>query len=237
MKTVTEFSAFELRRAHGIKMNLIRERQKAFEEAKTAAAGTVAAETTPTIPSAEAPASEPASDAKPVSKEDAEAERRARVQARRDQIRALESAVQEALTQALTTEMKLEGERLNHFLNALQVVDPRRARDLRRVVVMTLDEKERLPLDTKKIGEHFYKGEYLAPLDQPRGRGRFRGRNERGGGRKGRGGRGRGRDGERTAGGRRDGRGDGRVQGGDGRGPRGEGRGPRQDRGQRPGTP
>lgn len=107
--------------------------------------------------------------------------------------KAMEEKIRPLLETKITEEFKLEGERLGYFINSLSVIFGKRIADLRRVVVFTVeDEKEKVSEHARKVGDHFFLAEYMAPLvdkSKRRGKGKF-GKGGRGKGRgKGKGGR------------------------------------------------
>ena len=108
----------------------------------------------------------------------------------------------EELPAAMGEALKLEGEKLNLLISALEVIE-KKPRDLKRVVVWSLQEGETPPRGTEQKGEHHFGIEYFPPMPgQERGKhAKGRGDRDRKGGRKGRdkGGRGPRRDG-RTSG-------------------------------------
>jgi hypothetical protein len=116
----------------------------------------------------------------------------------------------EELPAAMGEALKLEGDKLNHVLNAIEVVGTK-TNDLKRVVVYTLLENEKAPSGVQQKGEQYFGIEYFPPLpgSQPKGA-----RGPRDGG-KGDGKRGDRKDGKKGRGGKGDGRGGDR-----GRGPR-----------------
>lgn len=151
----------------------------------------------------------------------------------REELKKAEELTREEFGKQVTEKLKLEGEKLQHCIHALQAVDPRRARDLKRVVVFSAEEGEKIPHDARKVGEHYYMAEYLPPLNPPKERGRFSDRGHRPGRDGKRGGR-RGRGGKP---GRGDGRGGGKGRPGAGPGGEGSsGRGRRDFRGGKPGA-
>lgn len=133
----------------------------------------------------------------------------------------------EELPAAMGEALKLEGDKLTRMMGALEAVGSKWG-DLKRVVVIGLNEGEKAPNGAQMIGEAYFMAEYYPPIAKaaPTRGGRDGGREGRGGrgGRDGgkrdgkRGGRG-GRDGERSGGGRGPGRGDGERSAG-GRPPR-----------------
>lgn len=132
----------------------------------------------------------------------------------------------EELPAAMGEALKLEGDKLNFLMNAIEAAGEKYD-NMKRVVVSSLNEGEKAPSGAKQMGEQYYAVEFYpsmrsAPQDA--------GRDERGG-RGGRGGRGDKRGGGKP--GERGGRGPGGGGGpGGDRGARGP-RGPRQD-GQQP---
>ncbi|HAR44493.1 MAG TPA: hypothetical protein DCS07_17990 [Bdellovibrionales bacterium] len=121
----------------------------------------------------------------------------------------------EELPQALGEALKIEGDKLNFLINALDL-PMQKTSDLKRVIVMALGEGEQVPSNAAQKGEQVYVAEYYAPLHgatppQKAGHGD---RDSRGG-RGGRGGPGRGKNDRRD-----------QKGGGQGRGPRKDGAGP-----------
>lgn len=124
----------------------------------------------------------------------------------------------EELPAAMGEALKLEGDRLTRMLAAIETVDGRPG-DLKRVLVMQLNEGEKAPEGAVQKGDLWYVPENLAPITKGLPV------EMRGGGRDDRGGRG-GRDGRRGGpGGGRGGPGGGRGR--DDRGGRGPGSGPK----------
>lgn len=110
----------------------------------------------------------------------------------------------EECAQAIGEELKMEGDKLKMFMNALEIVKTR-GQGLKRIVVMTVGEGEKTPAGAEKKDDHFYLAEFFPlPPEQQNGRRRRGGRGDgrRDGGRKG----------GRKGGGRRDGRRDGQSQ-------------------------
>jgi len=100
----------------------------------------------------------------------------------------------EELPQAMGEALKMEGDKLNFLLNALDLT-LQKTNDLKRVVVMTLNEGETAPSNAQKKGDHYYFVEFYPPLPgahPPRGR-QGQGDRDQRGGRGGPGGRGKGR--------------------------------------------
>jgi len=152
----------------------------------------------------------------------------------------------EELPAAMGEALKIEGDKLTHLLNLLDIVGDRMD-DLKRGLALAKSKDDEKVSDSiKTVGEHFYSIEYFPPVPKKLANGRIdHGRGERGGrggrddkrggkggrDKKGRGGGGRrdgrpGRDGERSAGGAPGG--DGNKEG------RGGFRGPRKPRAPRP---
>ncbi len=72
------------------------------------------------------------------------------------------------LERALAEKAKLEGDKLKTAIFALEVVDPRRIEDLRRVVVYQKDkENEKIPPNCIAKEDQFYLAEYLPSLKKP----------------------------------------------------------------------
>ena len=69
----------------------------------------------------------------------------------------------EELPAALGEALKLEGDKLNFIVNALEAVGPR-LDDLKRVIVSSLAEGESAPSNSKKMGEHVYTIENYGPI-------------------------------------------------------------------------
>jgi len=90
----------------------------------------------------------------------------------------------EELPPAMGEALKLEGDKLNFMMNALEVVGDR-SDDLKRVIVFTLVEGEKAPTHAKQMGEHYYLVEYYPSLHAKKPRADSR--DERGGGRDGKG--------------------------------------------------
>jgi len=147
----------------------------------------------------------------------------------------LEQAKKETLNAYLAEKFKLEGEKLDLFLKALEVAGakPRELENLKRVVVYTIAEGEKVPGNVVQRESHAFGAEYLAslrPQKQDRresgskhAKGKGKGRGKRRGDLKGK--RPDGGDERRGAGAR-----DGEGGGGGGRGPRRDGNnGPRRD--------
>ncbi len=102
----------------------------------------------------------------------------------------------EEVQTALGTTYKLEGDRLKHFVNAIDVAS-NNADGLKRVIVMSLAEGENPPAKALKVEEAYYVPDIFVPLapkapPQKGGRG---GRGGKGGGKGGKG-RGEGREGK-----------------------------------------
>jgi hypothetical protein len=158
----------------------------------------------------------------------------------------------EELPAALGEALKLEGDKLNNIIAALEFVEAdakSKSLDLKRVIVSTLAEKETTPKSTLQKGDFYFTIEYFSPLPgqekkQPRGRDGDRpgGRDGKRGDRKGKGKGSRGQDGGGRDGAREDGRNAGRGPGRDAQAPR-EGapmqgpRPPREPRAPRPPRP
>jgi len=73
----------------------------------------------------------------------------------------------EELKAALSEGLKLEGEKLDHVLNAVKAIDRKREEDLKRIVVCSLDEGEKQPEGSRLFGTHVYTAEYLPSLRPP----------------------------------------------------------------------
>ena len=194
MKTITEFSGFDLRRGLLLKTEVHPKtepagggkiRPKGSVEPKPEPAAPVpapsseevaaapqpeAAENTDTVdaaaPAEDAPSVPPAEEAAPASPED-------------------------RFKASVAEKLKFEGEKLDHFINALDVVDVRRKEDIRRVVVWALAEGEKPTGQGVQKDLFFYVSDYMASLNRPKERGgkdKDRGRGPRDGkkGKKGR---------------------------------------------------
>lgn len=98
----------------------------------------------------------------------------------------------EEIQASLGETFKLEGDRLKHFFNSLDVADQNQG--LRRIVVVTLAEGEKAPPKAVLVDGHHYVPDFIV-LAQPQQPGRDdrggKGRQSRGGGRGGGGFRGR----------------------------------------------
>ncbi|MCM2276870.1 MAG: hypothetical protein NDJ89_02190 [Oligoflexia bacterium] len=128
----------------------------------------------------------------------------------------------EELPQALGEALKLEGDKLAYLFSALELVGPK-LNDLKRVVVLSLNEGEKAPSKALQKEDKYFVAEYFPPMPGkgPAGRpahgGKGKGDKPRGKGKR----RGGGRDGEKRGSGR------GERRDGDKRsGERGERRGP-----------
>lgn len=79
----------------------------------------------------------------------------------------------EELPGAMGEALKLEGDKLTILLNAIEVVE-KKADDLKRVVVWSLQEGEKAPRGTEQKGEHYFAIEFFPPLpgQGPRKQGR-----------------------------------------------------------------
>jgi hypothetical protein len=106
----------------------------------------------------------------------------------------------EEMPQALGEALKLEGDKLNFLINAVDLVGDKQT-DLKRVVVYALNEGETAPKGVQQKGEHYYMVEYYPSLNPPKAKGRGDQHEGRGGKRGGRGGRG-DKDKKRGGGGR-----------------------------------
>lgn len=107
----------------------------------------------------------------------------------------------EELPAALGEALKLEGDRLNHMIGALETAGEK-LDDLKRVLVVALNEGEKAPSGAQQKGEQWFVAEYYAPLhrkgaEQAQDRGGKRG--DKRGDRRGKKG---GRGGDRDRGGR-----------------------------------
>jgi len=69
----------------------------------------------------------------------------------------------EELPQALGEALKIEGDKLNFLINALDL-PMQKTSDLKRVIVMALGEGEQVPSNAAQKGEQVYVAEYYAPL-------------------------------------------------------------------------
>ncbi len=68
----------------------------------------------------------------------------------------------EEIEASLGETFKLEGDKLKHFVNAINVYNDN-SKDLKRVFVATLAEGENIPAKSVKVEEHHYIPEFLAP--------------------------------------------------------------------------
>jgi hypothetical protein len=146
----------------------------------------------------------------------------------------LEQAKKETLNAYLTEKFKLEGEKLELFLKALEVVGakPRELENLKRVVVYTIAEGEKVPGNVVQRESHAFGAEYLASLRPQKQDRRESGSKHAKGKGKGRGKRRGDLKGKRPDGG--DERRGAAVRDGEGGG---GGRGPRRDANGQPGAP
>jgi hypothetical protein len=98
-----------------------------------------------------------------------------------------EGKTPEEIQTSLGETFKYEGDKLKHFINALDLAG-QNATNLKRVLVLSFAEGENTPAKAVKVDEHHYLAEfasdakYVAPAKEERGRG------GKGGGGKGRGG-------------------------------------------------
>ena len=100
----------------------------------------------------------------------------------------------EELPAAMGEALKLEGEKISHLVSALGLLNGKKTQDLKRVVVLKLNEGEKAPSGAQLIGENYFNVEFYPSLQPARGD-----REERGarGGRDGKGkGKGKGRGGK-----------------------------------------
>ncbi len=135
----------------------------------------------------------------------------------------------EELPAAMGEALKIEGDKLTHLMNLLELVGDR-TDDLKRGLALAKSKDDEKVSDSiKTVGEHFYSIEYFPPVPKKLANGRIDHGSQ--GGRGGRGGRDDkrgGKGGRDKKGGRGGGRRDGRGPGGGERGagaPRGEGGG------------
>lgn len=109
-----------------------------------------------------------------------------------------EGKTPEEVQTALGTTYKMEGDRLKHFVHAIEVASNNNADGLKRVLVMSLAEGENPPAKALKVEEAYYVPDIFVPMapkapPQKGGRG---GRGGKGGGKGGKGGRSEGREGK-----------------------------------------
>jgi hypothetical protein len=78
----------------------------------------------------------------------------------------LATAHREALAAYLTEKFKLEGERMDLFVQALELVSakPKELENLKRVVIYTVSEGEKVPSQVRVSGAHGLAAEYLPPV-------------------------------------------------------------------------
>lgn len=79
----------------------------------------------------------------------------------------------EEVQTSLGETFKLEGDRLKHFMNAIDIAG-QNSENLKRVIVVSLNEGENAPAKAIKVEEHHYVPEFLvtaaaAPAASPRG--------------------------------------------------------------------
>lgn len=74
----------------------------------------------------------------------------------------------EEIPQALGEALKLSGERLDFMMSTLEIVGTQ-LNDLKRVVVFSINEKEKQPAKSVQKGDHFFLAEYYPPLAQKKG--------------------------------------------------------------------
>lgn len=102
----------------------------------------------------------------------------------------------EVLTAAMGESLKLEGDKLSHLISALDAVESKWD-DLKRVVVLALNEGEAAPQNARQVGSFAFLVEHYGPVGGVKKAGADRDDKRRGGkggrgGRDGRGGGGRG---------------------------------------------
>jgi len=68
---------------------------------------------------------------------------------------AAEGKTPEEITEGLGQKFKYEGEKLNHLINAIDAAGENRE-GLKRVMVMSAVEGEKVPPKSKQVGEHIY---------------------------------------------------------------------------------
>jgi hypothetical protein len=98
---------------------------------------------------------------------------------------ATEGKTPEEIQAKLGETFKYEGEKLNHFINAIDVAGQNQDK-LKRVMVVSLAEGETIPSKSTKVGEHHYVPEfqqaaYVKP-EAPKGKGGRGGPGGKGGG-------------------------------------------------------
>ena len=230
MKTVTEFSGFQLRGLLDKKREM---QQGARKPLPTNQPKIVIKPVTKTAPAAETTEVAPALDAAPAvesvvesvveSPVESSAETAAEPAAEPVSEPVAEPAAQDPFRLYVVETTKFEGQKLEFLFAAIQSVDRLRVKDLKRVVV--LQGAENAPTPKGAVAElgHFFLPEYLPSLEQPKGKpGKraFGDKDGKGRGKGGKGGRGGGRRGEggRSEGGRNE-RGRNDSKRGDGRTP------------------
>jgi hypothetical protein len=100
---------------------------------------------------------------------------------------AAEGKSPEEIQTSLGETFKFEGDKLKHFVNAIEVAG-QNPNNLRRVLVVSLNEGENVPSKATKVEEHYYIPEFLVTASAPKADAHS-GRGGRGGGKgKGKGG-------------------------------------------------
>lgn len=99
---------------------------------------------------------------------------------------AAEGKSPEEIQTSLGETFKMEGDKLKHFVNAVNVAG-QNPNNLRRVMVISLNEGEAAPAKATKVEEHYYVPEFLVTASAPKA---DTGRGGRPGGRGGKGGKG-----------------------------------------------
>ena len=100
---------------------------------------------------------------------------------------ATEGKTPEEIQLALGTTFKYEGDKLGHFVRAVEVAE-KKPDELKRVMVISLNEGENPPPRAEKIEDHYYVPEYYTPVKAPvaeekgKGKGRGKGGGKRDGG-------------------------------------------------------
>ena len=96
-----------------------------------------------------------------------------------------EGKTPEEIQAGLGTSFKFEGDKLKHFINAIDIAE-KNLENLRRVLVVTFAEGEAVPAKASKVEEHYYMPESLVvPFVKPPA---AKGKGGRGGGGRGGGG-------------------------------------------------
>jgi hypothetical protein len=182
MRTVTEFPGVVLRQVVAKKKEL-----EAAQPRSTQPRPPIAIATPPITPSDESPTSVETTDGGAEASVSASPPKQSPEQSTNQESSAAENASPSSdatssedtaedgnqITVALGTHFKLEGERLNHLVAAIDLVSSK-IHTISRVRVFAGDDETKMPKGVTKVGEHYYLVEYL-PVPPKPDRGRHQG--------------------------------------------------------------